>query len=166
MKFRRLAIAGLLVGLIVSTMADADQSDSSFTLGIKHGTHKSSLSPIDDGTGSGLMFGINFDDSISVEMDYLSASLDSAIAGRRFTTDIQSLAAYTVYRSTAPLYGFFKFGLLLEYVDNGVVAESDLGLSLGLGAGYRMTRNLGVELEYTRIETDVDFVGGSVRFSF
>ncbi|RYZ93284.1 MAG: porin family protein [Moraxellaceae bacterium] len=46
------------------------------------------------------------------------------------------------------------------------ISETDSGFSGGLGAGYKFTEQLFAELEYTRIEADVNFLSASLNYAF
>jgi opacity protein-like surface antigen len=45
-------------------------------------------------------------------------------------------------------------------------SETDSGFSGGLGAGYKFTQQLFAELEYTRIEADLNYLSFSVNYAF
>lgn len=89
--------------------------------------------------------------------------------------DLNTLAFSLAFRSAGDAYLLAKAGILTEELDVTVRnnmggsysdSTSDSGLTLGLGAGLRINNNLGLELEYTLIEEDVDFFGISANVYF
>jgi opacity protein-like surface antigen len=45
-------------------------------------------------------------------------------------------------------------------------SETDSGFSGGLGAGYKFSEHLFAELEYTRIEADLNYLSASINYAF
>lgn len=88
------------------------------------------------------------------------------------TAAVQTLALYGVYRSPGTFYIKAKAGALNEKLSIArahvsVVNSSDLRAAVGLGGGFNFGVSPGgssVEIEYTLIEEDVNFVSVSYRF--
>ena len=63
-----------------------------------------------------------------------------------------------------------KAGILSEdiSISGGFVSGggSDTGLSLGIGAGYRLSDKFDIEFEYTIVEEDIDFISLGLNYSF
>jgi hypothetical protein len=84
--------------------------------------------------------------------------------------DTYTFGVYGVFRSSGKIYFKGKFGLLYEYLEsdvNGVPVQGDgMGISLGLGGGWRITDNLGAELEFQTIEADISMLSLGVLYWF
>lgn len=162
---------------VITTLLFSSQliADNIFYIGIKAGQvsieHQSlGMGGIisDKDTGIGLLAGYSFN-TVDVELEYMKANTDSDDS---LVTEIKidTIALYGVYRSKNDLYFKAKAGLLIEYVAiNNVYlqqnTESDIGLSVGLGGGYRFS-NLTIEGEYTIIEADVSYLSAGVNYYF
>ena len=71
--------------------------------------------------------------------------------------EIETLAAYGVFRTAGPLYLKVKGGLLRSNIKEPMQSNTSTEFSGGIGGGL----SVGIaqlELEYTRIEEDVNFV--------
>lgn len=79
---------------------------------------------------------------------------------------VDTYAVYGTYRTAGDVYFRARLGLLNEQVDAGPVDESDSGLSGGAGVGFDLGNNVEVQLEYTLIESDLNFWSGSVVARF
>ena len=74
--------------------------------------------------------------------------LDELEAIKVGKVEIDTIGFYAAYRaelSNSPVFFKVKGGILSEQVDitgnNGSVSETDSGLSLGLGVGYKINNN-------------------------
>jgi opacity protein-like surface antigen len=99
--------------------------------------------------------------------------------GLGFDATIETTAIYGVYRSVGDLYLKAKAGYLREKSTLTIRAnsysltdvsekatESESGFSGGLGVGYKFTKNLFSELEYTMLNDDLDFYSLSINYQF
>lgn len=77
--------------------------------------------------------------------------------------DVQTLAAYGTYRSYGDLYFKGRLGLLYEDVD---YVGDDTGIALGGGVGINYSPNTNVELEYTRIDDNINLWSGTMTLTF
>ena len=71
--------------------------------------------------------------------------------------EIETLAAYGVFRTAGRLYLKAKGGVVRSNIKESLQSNTSTELSAGIGGGF----SVGIaqfELEYTRIEEDVDFV--------
>lgn len=82
--------------------------------------------------------------------------------------DIRTVAAYGAYRTQGSPFLKGKVGLLYEDISISntwtTAGGSDSGLSAGIGVGFKIGEKTRVELEYTIIEADVNFVSLGVLF--
>lgn len=79
---------------------------------------------------------------------------------------LDTVAAYGTYRTQGDTYFKARAGVLYENVDAGFADGNDTGASAGLGVGFALGGNGSVELEYTFIESDVNYWSGSFIFRF
>ena len=110
--------------------------------------------------------GYGFANGFAVEAEYTKTNFK--LAGG--DGDIATFAAYGVYRTQGDFYGKFKAGILSETVKASNrfsrVEATETGLSAGIGAGYRFNDTISMELEYTMIEKDVNFLSAALNFHF
>lgn len=126
----------------------------------------------DDATSIGAVLGANIKDSgLAIEGE-LTTSVSSA---EHKTTDgaeldIYTIALYGVYRSSGNFYFKGKGGLVYEYLNiSGFIFPIEgesIGLSLGAGGGFRINDTASLEIEYTIIESDIDFISLGIIFEF
>lgn len=98
----------------------------------------------------------------------LTRTLTSPESGSR-ELDITSFGTYAAY--TFPIQRFLlrgRAGFVYQNFDfeGGGGDDDELDLSAGLGAGYRVTRNFDVTLEYTFMGDDVSHLGLHGVFHF
>ena len=124
-----------------------------------------------NGTSVGALFGHDFpgnDFAFELEMTG-TVSPAEGTATALGDLDVFTLAAYGVYRTPGALYFKAKAGLVYEYFNVdlfGLPIEGDaIGLSLGIGGGYRINDGLALELEYTAIEADIDLISLGLNFA-
>ncbi|WP_444915483.1 porin family protein [Microbulbifer sp. TRSA007] len=110
--------------------------------------------------GSGWGFEAEVTDSvIDGEFDYYWHDYNYSLATQ---------AVYATYRSPGNIYLKGRIGYLHEEleIDNWEKEYSDNGASAGLGAGFKLTDEATLELDYTIIESDVNYWSGSVVYKF
>jgi outer membrane immunogenic protein len=147
-----------LVAALSSLSFAATAGDAGVTGGIKFGKSMIDIAGADDGNSKGLSLGYDFGNSFSAELDILSGDASGI--------DIDTKAIYGTYRSEGKGYFLAKIGYLNEKLKYGSYSESDSGLSYGIGGGFRINDKFSVELEYTIIEADVNFLGLGARYKF
>ncbi len=133
------------------------------------------VSEFEDADSAGLVVGYKISDSASgslaVEGEYTNSSTaDITVLGVTGKWDIDTLAVYLAYRSGGDLYLKGKVGYLDEDINANIVgvsiSGSDSGLSVGIGGGWKIGKKSALELEYTIIEEDANFLSLGVNFSF
>ncbi len=83
--------------------------------------------------------------------------------------DVTTLAGYGVFTTDGPMYFKAKAGFLVEDASvtiNGLstYGGSDSGVSLGIGGGMKLSGGHRIEIEYTIIDSDVNFL--SIGYNF
>jgi len=145
--------------------------------GVKIGQMMIDAGGYDDATNVGLVFGATLNEvqagslSIEGELTFSLVEGDVSFFGFDGDWDVLTLAGYGVYRSNGQLYFKGKAGLLYEDVSVNVsglpgVSGDDIGLSFGIGGGYKLNEKMNLELEYTIIESDLDFLSVGLNMIF
>ncbi len=114
--------------------------------------------PTNVGVTAGYELGVLAGD-LGIEGEYTtSVNKGSTPSGRDLNVDTAAL--YAAFRSAGPIYLIAKAGgAWIDRTGRG----SDTGASYGVGVGFSLAL-LDLELEYTRIHNDVDFLSLGVRF--
>lgn len=157
-KFVTLTSLFLLL-VIFSTGASA----GGLTFGAKTGPMRIDNANVDDdptnaGVTVGNEFGVVLGD-LGVEGEFTTTMDDGTIKNSNATIDIDTMGLYGTYRSPGFLYFKARYGFVHWETDY----DDDTVTSMGLGLGF----SLGVfqlELEYTEIDEDVNFISLGVVF--
>lgn len=161
MSFSFKTLPALIILSAVSLTAGAEGY-----FGFKGGIMSIDLAGIDDPINAGVVFGSNRGAGWGFEGELTLSMIDGeySIFGSDFDVSIRTLAGYAAFRSEGDTYFKGKLGVLNEDVEIGSISEDDTGASYGFGVGWRQGDGSMVELEYTIVEEDVDFI--SLGFSF
>lgn len=161
MSFNLKSLCALIVLSAVSLSASADGY-----FGIKGGIMSIDLGEIDDPVNAGIVFGSNRDAGWGFEGEITVTAVDGELSafGSNYDVSIRTLAGYAAYRSEGDSYFKAKLGFLNEDVEIGPVSADDTGSSYGLGGGWRQPNGSMVELEFTIVEQDVNFLSLGVTF--
>lgn len=167
-------VATIAMSLAMSAQAQADMSKLSIS--VKVGTTVVDEADFEelgiDATGNaafGINLGYEFTPGWSAELQVVSAGVElEAPSAGTADIDVRSAGVYAAYRSSGPAYFIGRVGFINVTTSADFLSEdeSDSGSSLGLGAGYRLNPNLGLELEYTIATDETDWVLVSTRYSF
>ena len=154
-------------------------------VGVKTGAMMIGINGVDDITPIGILYGHGISRNFSVEGEFnfgLSGG-DYSGSGGVGEFDLWTLGVYGTYH--LPLsdkaYGKAQMGFLYEDKDfvysktfiytsappiTITVDDSDTGwgLSWGLGGGYKINNRMNVEVEYTIIESDLDFLSIGINY--
>lgn len=135
---------------------------------------KADIDALDNTTNAGVLIGVPFisdrNMSAALEGEFTTtvSKGDAHIFGNRGEWDINTIALYGALRTAGPFYFKAKAGYLSEDVSISVpgikASGTDSGFSYGIGAGWRLTGGSRLEVEYTLIESDVNFL--SLGFIF
>ena len=166
------ATALVILFLVASPLAAANQ----FYVGFKGGLMKPDAGGYDDAVNGAVLLGFEFLDldvgSIAIEGEYTDtvSEGDATFGGIHGEWEIETYAIYGVFRTRGTLFFKGKIGYLHEDVSSTVggfgATGSDSGLSLGIGAGLRIGNHGSIELEYTIIEEDVDYLSVGLNYYF
>jgi hypothetical protein len=175
MNKRICLLAGVLSVCVAAPAAMAQQRVTSNPLYIsgKVGFLDADLGGFDNAINIGVMVGYDLYQfpvgTVSVEGEFTTTLADGDIDGGG-EWDADTLAAYGVYRSLGEFYFKGKAGVHRQDIksDSGgpIPDAEDTTLAFGVGGGWRMDRNSGIEVEYTAGSDELDFVsvGYVIRF--
>jgi len=186
-------MAAMVSALALSTSASAGFFDLTLAPYVGVGLGKSqaditcpaSTSCDDKDTAYKLYGGLEVNEFMSMEFGYVDlgkSTYSGAVNGKRDTRgmSVQLVGTYALSPKFT-LLGKGGFGILHTEVDGTVVtsnseADTDLEWSLGLGAQYNFTKNVGMRVEWERYfnvgdatttgEADVDLITAGVVFKF
>lgn len=153
-------LLSLMIFCLGSTLAfEAPRAADGLYLGVQAGSMSRDGSGFDSANNLGLTLGYEFLNvalgDIAIEGGYTNTvDKGNAPAGE---WEIETLAAYGVFRTAGPLYLKAKGGVLRSNIKEPMKSNTSTEFSAGIGGGF----SVGIaqlELEYTRIEEDVDFV--------
>ncbi len=185
MKTLQKTLIALAVGSLVSVGAQAAASyGNGYTgqpyAGVKVGQFMlddDGTDSLDDATAYGVYGGYNFDPNFGAEVEYIGSSdTDVRAGGVDGEYDVKTYGAYGTYRYYFPntaLYAKGKLGIAntkvdVNYDDGDSFSNSDTGIAGGVGLGYAVNSNFGVEAEYAMMDSDADAklvtVGANLKF--
>lgn len=156
-----------VVGVALCAVASAEESPLYF--GLKAGQMDIDHGGFDTSSNFGLLFGYDLfrdvNGSFAVEAEYTHdiSKGDVHVGGANGDWKIETIAGYGAYRTAGPVYLKAKAGYLREDISvSGVsgtgVSGKNSKFSFGAGVGYYFNRKTGIELEYTVIDPDVNFL--------
>ncbi len=156
--------AVVLTGLMTLTFSVSSRAADGLYLGLAGGVMDLDRGGFDDARNAGVTLGYEFLGvglgDIAVEGTYTtSADKGDAPGGQEW--EIKTLSVYGALRSAGPVYLKAKAGFSSNDIEIGGDSDNNTDFSAGLGAGL----SIGIaqfELEYTRIEDNVSFVGVSL----
>lgn len=166
-----LSVLCLGIGLSGATLA----ADNPFYIGLKAGKLMIDVPEYVDANSTGFVVGYRIFDnasgSFAVEGEYTKSTQENiTVSNVTGKWDMDTLAVYFAYRSGGDLYLKGKIGYLNEDVNVSIagasISGSDNGLSAGIGGGWKFGKKAALELEYTIIEQDANFISVGVNFSF
>lgn len=120
-------------------------------------------------TGKSLLLGYRFNKIISAEFEHVSSVIDTDnVTYSRFA--LESDALYATFKNQGSIFGKIRIGMLKEKVTrrefySGDQSTTDEGISYGFGGGYEFDNFL-LELDYTHVETDINFISVGVSYKF
>lgn len=161
----------------VSESPETDDSSHTY-IGLKGGPMSIShgIPFNDDGVLLGILFGYDvLDSGFAVEGEFSTTVSKASSENERYSDlGVTTLAGYGVYRTSGRFYVKGKVGLLYEYLTSsvsggGITVDVDgpgLAISLGIGAGLRVSDRLSAEVEYTSIEADIGYASIGLNWMF
>ncbi|PCJ30954.1 MAG: hypothetical protein COA99_17640 [Moraxellaceae bacterium] len=178
----------LTFALLLSVSAHANIDNASY-LGIGAGNLLVNRGDIDSDVilGKDFILGYIFSNTVSLELAHTTgkkSDVKASINDFPFEGDLRlkTTALYAVYRTTGPLFYLLKAGILQETVDlyvqycgmiggsntciSGTESSRDTGLSIGVGAGWRLGDSIAIESEFSIIEQDVNYLSFGLNYRF
>ena len=169
----KILLPTLCLGIGLSGTALA--AENPLYIGLKAGKMVIDVPEYVDANSTGFVVGYKIFDntsgSFAVEGEYTKSTQENiTVSNVTGKWDIDTLAVYLAYRSGGDLYLKGKIGYLRENINVSIVGASisgsDNGLSAGIGGGWKLGKKAALELEYTIIEQDANFISVGVNFSF
>ena len=175
MKTLQKTLLALVAGSLVSVGAQAAVSyGNGYTgqpyAGVKVGKFDLDTNGASDPTAYGVYGGYNFDPNFGVEAEYVGSDNADYYNG---DVDAKTYGAYGTYRHFVPntaLYGKAKLGVAKTKIEGSStfnnVSDSDTRLAGGLGVGYAVNSDFGIEAEYDIVGSDANLmtVGAQLKF--
>lgn len=166
-EHRRLQVFVFTAVMGVCTAAAAQENPLYF--GLKAGQMDLDASGFDNSSNFGLMLGYDLyrdaNGALAVEAEYTHdiSKGDVNVSGVGGNWKIETLAGYGAYRTAGPVYlkakaGYLREDISVSGISGNTVSGKDSGFSFGAGVGYHFNSKTGIELEYTVIEEDVNFL--------
>lgn len=164
----------VMAGLILSAVSIAAQAEN-YYVGVKAGSMLTRLDGFDNSANAGVNLGYAFGDynnAPAIEVEYTGSLSDGDvnIGGAKGKWKVDTFALYGAYRFGGDFYGKVKLGYLNERATasgpGGTFSGTDNGASIGIGAGWKLAPQMAIEAEYTRIESDVDFLSIGLNYLF
>lgn len=150
----------LLILCFSSTVAvDTVHAADGLYVGVQAGSMNHDGSGFDSANNLGITLGYEFLNVALGDIAIEGGYTNTVDKGNAPTGDweIQTLALYGVFRTAGPIYFKAKGGVLGSNIKESSQSNTSTEFSGGIGGGF----SLGIaqlELEYTRIEEDVDFI--------
>ncbi|MGD8642130.1 MAG: hypothetical protein PVF34_05915 [Gammaproteobacteria bacterium] len=119
---------------------------------------------ISDATNAGVAVG--WEQGIVVGDLGVEAEFTTTIdKGKIFNQDLEidTFGGYVTYRSPGFIYLKGRMGFTNWEVSSGGVTDDDTSESIGVGLGFSLAL-IKFELDYTRIDDDIDFISIGVQF--
>ncbi len=128
---------------------------------------------IKDASYGSLLFGYDFGNTVSVELEIGSSehdvTFDTAVPDQ--TLDMSTLGLYVVYRNEGQWYFKGRGGLLSRTIEldpgfaEGDDKENDSFISIGIGGGVRI-ESFSIEVEFVSIESGIGSFGLAGLYNF
>ena len=183
MKTLQKTLLALTAGSLMTVGAQAAVSyGNGYTgqpyVGAKVGQFDVDVDGADDPTAYGVYAGYNFDPNFGMEVEYVGSDDADYNNG---DIDAKTYGAYGTYRYAFPntnVYAKGKLGVAKTEVEGDYTAVSgldstrvnyssdDTSLAGGVGLGYNVNPNFGVEAEYDMLGSDNDLmtIGANLKF--
>lgn len=159
MKMSSIIIASLAIGF-------SSISQAGLTYGVKAGTMQIGFDDVEvssDPSSIGVSIGYDFaGTNFGVEAEVTRSLSPGEVIG--VDLEVESQGIYLTYTTS----GKFYFSGRLGFMDAGLVAEGlsedEGGETYGIAAGYRLGERLRVEVDYTSIDDDINFISIGLKF--
>ena len=165
-----------LATLVLASFACTGVQAAGGYLGASIGVMDNSVGGFDDATNVGVLAGYDFYNqdslafSVEGELTTTASNGDVRIAGYSGSWDIDTQAVYVAARVGNPFYVKARYGVLREDASvkaAGISASgSDSGVSWGASVGWMVTPALGLQVDGTLIEGDVNYWNAGLIYRF
>ena len=157
---KKIIVIAIIMFALIPSSAFAKSKNSPLYFALKGGFMDIGTGISDSAINVGVDVGYQWGRYMATEIEYTSSIVDGDnAAGNDF--DITTFSAFAVIRSDTPVK--FKAKAGLTDVDGGGL--SDIEFSYGFGLGFWAAGGL-MEVEYTVIQDDLDFISLGVNFFF
>lgn len=149
----------LCVGLLMGAQGVAHARGTPWYVGMKGAVVDAGEGVTDDAVNAGFNLGYRNNRYLSTEIEYT----DTVVEGETRSGhdwEVSTLSAFAALRTATPVKLKGKLGV--THIEDG---EDDLEFSYGLGIGFWAAGGL-VELEYTEMAEDLEFVSLGVNFFY
>lgn len=177
MKMLQKTLLALAAGSLLTVGAQAAVSyGNGYTgqpyVGAKVGKFDLGESGAKDPTAYGVVAGYNFDPNFGIEAEYVGSDDANYYNG---DVDAKTYGAYGTYRYGFPNTGLYAKGKLgiaetkvkgSSVLPNASIDSSKTSLAGGVGLGYNVNPNFGIEAEYDRLSSDANLmtIGANLKF--
>ncbi len=171
MKLFTKTLAVATLGMIMASTAQAQ-----LYVGAKAGQLRIDIDEFEKPMTYGAYAGYEFSDALAVEGEFMKTEKFGVKgAPKKDKSNFDVLGLYGVYKLRMPgqenLYVKGKLGASrISVDDNFKKADSETGVSFGLGAGMNVTDNIAIEAEYVKlpdvVNSKVDQINIGASFSF
>lgn len=156
----KLYILLALLSLVVAAPASADGVIFGANTGTMHIDDPDVTDPRNVGFMVGYEVGVGLGD-VAVEGEITRTMANGDLNGADVKVGTEAL--YVALRTAGPIYFKGRIGTLQEKVEIGSVSGTDSGSSYSFGVGFSIGL-VQAELDFTRVETDINYVSIGVVF--
>lgn len=159
----------ILAVIALCSIGNVYAEDESWYAGVKAGQMKVDKPGYKNAIGVGGILGYKLNKTLGIEGGYTTTGEDAdvKIGATDFKWNIDVVAVHLAYRNEGPFFVKGKAGLLYQEVsvntNNANEPASGGKMSIGIGAGWRPFKDIALELEYTTIEKDVNFISFNIN---
>jgi len=159
--YNKLKIINTLTLFILFTLSSMSYAGG-LTFGAKTGPMMFDQSGVDDPVNAGIAVGSELGvvlGDLGFEGEFTTTMNKGSYAGNN-DLSIDTMAIYATYRSPGFIYLKARGGFLRYDIKDG---KNDTTTSMGIGVGFSLAV-VKIELEYTQIDTDINFVSVGIQF--
>jgi hypothetical protein len=161
-------------GLVATAAIAAGESPY---VGGKIGPMMHDNSSFKDATNIGAYAGVKVLDfkqngSLSAEAEITTTISKGKVdaAGASGKWDVTTVGGYAVYRTDGDVYFKGKAGLNHRDVSASISGVSGTGgdfkLGLGVGGGWKLDRKIAIEIEFTHLDSDINYLSAGALYRF
>jgi hypothetical protein len=159
MRFTSVLTGIVLLGLTASAMAE----ESPLYGGLRIGTLEADFAGFSKATNVGILLGYDLkrdpNGTLSLEAEATTTLSDGSIAGGG-KWDADTVSASAAYRTAGSAFVKAKIGFLRQNIhrSGGPLNADDSGITYGAGVGARTNSKALLEVEYSRLSSDLSFL--------